>query len=266
VSNIYRVNYTYSTPNPRDHRNKESIEDCRLIDVDVTNLSRCAPLEVLSAHLELQGACVLDVGCGDGWLARSFVGQVGQVTGIDPTLAQLELARLHGSFTNLHYVRGVGELLPVKDAGVDIVIYFNSLHHVATAAQEKALVEGARVLKDKGYVYIQEPVAAGSCYELCRPVEDEQFLYAYAYERIRSVSLGGLFFQTAEEWFLSDYTYADFETFCKEMLCVNSTRSEGLEQHKAVLREDFKRLGKQKADGWHFDQVQRVNVLRKPWR
>jgi len=249
---------------PGSEKINEKIKEYRLIDVDVTNLSRRAPLDVLHVHLRLEGACVLDVGCGDGWLARSLAEQADRVTGVDPTLAQLELARVRGSSENLHYLLGVGELLPIKDAGVDIVIYFNSLHHVTTAGQDRALVEAARVLKNGGYLYIQEPVAAGSCYELCRPIDDEQPVYAYAHERIGSASLGGLFFHAAEESFLSDYIYADFEAFCEEMRCVDSTRSTRLEQHEALLRADFKRLGKQQADGWHFDQVQRVNVLRKP--
>lgn len=229
----------------------------------LSELESAEPLDVLRRNVPLDGARVLDVGCGNGWLSRELMEQAVHVSGIDPSPDQLRLANAAGSFENVVYLEGVGELLPLADGSVDIVIYYNSLHHVAGHNQEKALREAGRVLNAGGYLYIQEPVATGPCYELCRGIDDEGALYAHAQRVIGAVAHGLEFAQTIEEWFLMDYVYADFEALCSELSCVDSSRDEKLKRCEQTLRLDFDRLGRRQADGWHFGQVQRINVLRK---
>ena len=119
-------------------------------------------------------------------------------------------------------------------------------------------------MKKHSLLYIQEPVASGPAYELCRPLDDEAELYAHAFEVIREVTADGSFVQILEEWFTIDYRYDDFDAFCEEMACVKSDRSRRLDQIKTSLESDFFRLGRKESDGWRFAQVQRVNLLKKP--
>jgi len=219
---------------------------------------------VLFDHLPLEGATVLDLGCGNGWVAHALSVPTEHMIGLDPSLAQIGLATKPTPAANERYVCALGEALPFDDAGFDIVLLFNSFHHILISNQERALVECARVMKKGGLLYIQEPVASGPAYELCRPLDDEAELYARAFDAIVAVTAGGYFVQVLEEWFTIDYRYDDFEAFCEEMTCVKSDRSRRLDQLQTSLESDFFRLGRKESDRWHFAQVQRVNLLKKP--
>lgn len=222
------------------------------------------PVAVLFDHLPLEGAKVLDLGCGNGWVAHALSASTEQMIGLDPSFAQIDLATDTDPAANELYLCALGEALPFEDRSFDIVLLFNSFHHISISNQERALIECSRVMRNNGLLYIQEPVASGPAYELCRPLDDEAELYAHAFDVIRVVTAGGNFVQILEEWFSIDYRYDDFEAFCEEMTCVKSDRGRRLDQLKPSLESDFLRLGRKESDGWTFAQVQRVNLLQKP--
>jgi SAM-dependent methyltransferase len=219
---------------------------------------------VMFDHLPLEGASVLDIGCGNGWVARALSAPTERMIGLDPSMAQIGLATKTKSVANEFYVCALGETTPFDDAGFDIVLLFNSFHHISITNQERALDECMRVMKRGGLLYIQEPVASGPAYELCRPLDDEAELYASAFDVIHSVTAKGYFVQVLEEWFNIDYCYDDCESLTEELICVNPDRLRRLDQLKTSLDSDFYRLGRKESDGWHFAQVQRVNLLKKP--
>lgn len=221
-------------------------------------------VDVLFDHLPLEGATVLDLGCGNGWVARALSASTERMIGLDPSLAQIGLATNADPAANELYLCALGEALPFDGAGFDIVLLFNSFHHISISHQQRALVECARVMKQGGLLYIQEPVASGPAYELCRPLDDEAELYARAFDAIRAATARGDFVQVLEEWFTIDYRYDDCEALSEELICVNPDRRRRLEELKASLESDFVRLGRKESDGWHFAQVQRVNLLKKP--
>ena len=103
-------------------------------------------LDVLRELLDPAGKRVIDVGCGDGALARALTREGARVTGveIDGTMLAPALAALPAG--DERYVEGRGESLPFADESADVVIYFNSLHHVPAGLQAKALAEARRVL------------------------------------------------------------------------------------------------------------------------
>ena len=71
-------------------------------------------------------------------------------------------------------VRATGEALPISTETVDIVLYFNSLHHLAPALHAAALAEAARVLVPDGDLVVIEPMAENDYFELLRPIEDRR--------------------------------------------------------------------------------------------
>jgi len=92
-------------------------------------------------------ASVLDVGCGEGQISR-LASEIGAstVVGIDPTWAQLSVARERGG--PAAYCRGVADGLPFPNASFDAVVACLVFEHID--AVDKALAEVGRVLGPGG--------------------------------------------------------------------------------------------------------------------
>jgi 2-polyprenyl-3-methyl-5-hydroxy-6-metoxy-1,4-benzoquinol methylase len=90
---------------------------------------------------------VLDVGCGEGLLARQLSGIARQVTGIDcdaPTIALAKEQTLEG---NVVYVLGDFLVHPFKPRSFDAVVSVAALHHMDTTA---ALSRMQQILRPGG--------------------------------------------------------------------------------------------------------------------
>jgi ubiquinone/menaquinone biosynthesis C-methylase UbiE len=92
------------------------------------------------------GAATLEVGCGEGRVARDLVARGHRVTGLDasPTLLRAAAEADPGS----RYVEGPAEALPFEDGAFDLVVAYNSLMDVADMPM--AVREAARVLAPGG--------------------------------------------------------------------------------------------------------------------
>ena len=85
---------------------------------------------------------VLDVGCGEGQVARRAAALGARVVGVDPTAAQLAGAVARGG--GVGYARAAAEHLPLPDGAVDAVVICLTLEHLEPF--EPAVHEMARVL------------------------------------------------------------------------------------------------------------------------
>jgi len=102
-------------------------------------------LPLVARHL--RGARrVLDIGCGEGQVARRIAALGAGVIGIDPTPSQVAVARARGG--GPHYGRARGEALPCRDAAFDAVLLCLAIEHID--AFETAIQEVARVLEPGG--------------------------------------------------------------------------------------------------------------------
>jgi SAM-dependent methyltransferase len=104
-------------------------------------------LPLVTAHL--QGARrVLDVGCGEGQVARHVTGTVpgSEVVGVDPSVAQLAVAAERGG--GPRYLRAEADRLPVASATCDAVVACLVFEHITEV--DEALAEVARVLRPAG--------------------------------------------------------------------------------------------------------------------
>lgn len=97
------------------------------------------------AHLA-GSTSVLDVGCGEGQLARRIASLGAWTVGLDPTSAQLATAQARGG--GVAYVQAQAEMLPLASDSVDAVVICLTLEHLDPF--EPAIHEMARVLATGG--------------------------------------------------------------------------------------------------------------------
>jgi SAM-dependent methyltransferase len=89
---------------------------------------------------------VLDVGCGDGQIARALTQQGSHVLGVDPTQMHIDIANQRAGGPT--YVLGSATALPVDDASQDAVVACLVFEHIDEV--DAAIAEVARVLKPGG--------------------------------------------------------------------------------------------------------------------
>ena len=111
-----------------------------------------------------EGETVLDLGSGGGidvLLSAKRVGPAGKVYGLDMTDEMLELAeknRAAAGATNVEFLKGFIEEIPLPDASVDVVIS-NCVINLASDKQA-VLDEIARVLRPGGRVGVTDVVSS----------------------------------------------------------------------------------------------------------
>ena len=212
--------------------------------------------------LKLNGKRVLDVGCGDGELANKIAHAGAEVIGIDPNPKRIETAR-RSAQSGTEFQQGTAEALPFNDATADIVIFFNSLHHVPISAMDKALSEAARVLKSGGILYVSEPIAAGAHFEAMRPISDETHVRAEALAAVRRLGSGGLFRQESEEVNKVVRFEESFETYCRRMIDTDPARETMVLAKKEEIRARFESSARKTPEGYEIDRQTRFNLLVK---
>ena len=121
---------------------------------DVEYTEQLLPL----AARHMRGASsVLDVGCGEGQIARLAVsGGATRVVGVDASAAQIAEARRRGGGAS--YARASATGLPVAGASFDVVVSCLVLEHVADL--DAALDEVSRVVRPGGrlVLFINHPM------------------------------------------------------------------------------------------------------------
>ncbi len=220
------------------------------------------PTQPLDELLELDGRDVLDVGCGEGWLARRLASAGARAVGLDPSADALERARGDElSDASVRYVEGAAEALPFADGSFDVVIFFNSLHHVAPESMDGALGEAARVLRGDGLLYVQEPLAEGPSFELLRPVNDETPVRRAAQLALERASETRFAELVGRDVVLA-VRHRDFDALRTHTVNVDPARAPAFAEHESALHDAFEHLGRPLEEGgYEFDQSFRINLF-----
>lgn len=114
-------------------------------------------------YLFKSGGKMLDVGCGSGWLARSFSEKGMVITGIDVSQEQIDAAndlKLKTNDANLTFI--CSDLLDWDcsdlESHFDVIFVSAFLHHLPMVELDEVIQKIAFVLKKGGKVYLYEPL------------------------------------------------------------------------------------------------------------
>ncbi len=221
-------------------------------------------IEALRRHAELAGCDVLDVGCGNGGLARELAALGARVTGIEVSEQQLAAARAADDGSGrTRYLVGRAEAIPLADESFDLVVFRASLHHVPVQRMPTALREAARVLRPGGLLYAAEPLAAGDFYALVSIVDDEDEVREAAQRALASAASLGLRHVATEDYELEGHTH-DLETLRQRMVAVDPERAAIFDARREMLEQRFAALGEPAEDGGRrFTEPMRAVILSR---
>jgi 2-polyprenyl-6-hydroxyphenyl methylase/3-demethylubiquinone-9 3-methyltransferase len=96
-----------------------------------------ARVDYVASRIRIDGARILDVGCGGGLLAEALAKRGGKVTAIDLAPAMIQTARLHTAESGVaidYRVQDASELAAQSPNAFDVVACMEMLEHVADPA------------------------------------------------------------------------------------------------------------------------------------
>ena len=108
-------------------------------------------LEQLKAAFGERPLAILDVACGGGFLANPLARAGHEVTGVDLSLASLEVAHRHDPTGRVTYLVQDARMLAFPEGSFDAVCMMDFLEHVED--RDAVLAEAARVLKPSGQLF-----------------------------------------------------------------------------------------------------------------
>jgi ubiquinone/menaquinone biosynthesis C-methylase UbiE len=216
---------------------------------------------ILDELLRLQGATVLELGCGKAEKTRIVAQQAASVLALEVDEKQLAKNLAITDLPNVRFAHGGAEKIPAEDANFDIVLMFKSLHHVPVELMDSAFSEIHRVLKPDGVAYISEPVYAGEFNEILKLFHDEKAVRDAAFAAEQRAISSGRFTLGSQKFFMQPMHFASFGQFDEQVLKVTHTEhklsAETLEKVRAKFNAHMTR------DGAAFHMPIRVDLLKK---
>jgi len=223
----------------------------------------CDELDVLAELLPLDGARLLELGCGAAEKTRQIVEQsdVREIVAAEVDQVQHQKNLRLDDLPQVSFKTYGAEAVDEPDSSFDCVLMFKSLHHVPLPVLDTALAEIARVLKPGGLAYISEPVFAGEFNEIIRLFHDESLVRREAFEAVRRAVAGGVLELADERFFSNRIRLQSFSQFEQGILNVTHTEHNVTPELLERVRAKFESY--RGPDGYVFEIPNRVDLLRK---
>lgn len=229
---------------------------------DPTASAVCDESEIYRSLLRLEGANILELGCGKAEKTRAIAqnGRIGSLTALEVDQVQ-HAKNLKLALPNVSFRLGGAEAIPSPDNQFDIVLMFKSLHHVPLDLMDQALAEIKRVLKPGGLAYLCEPVYAGDFNDILRMFHDEKVMREAAFAAIERAVQCGLFELIEQKFFSTPGHFDNFEQFEERILQVTHTQHRLAPELYQAVKDKFMRH--MTAIGVEFLNPLRVDLLRR---
>ncbi len=104
---------------------------------------------------------VLELGCGDGYVAASLLAAIPDVTGVtlvDASAAMIEAAkaRLHKHYAGLTFAHSSIEDVEIRTGSYDLVYSFLAIHHLNHSEKRKLYARVCAALLDGGFLFLED--------------------------------------------------------------------------------------------------------------
>ncbi len=217
--------------------------------------------EILDELLHLEGATVLELGCGKADKTRIVSTSASSVLALEVDEIQLANNLTITDMPNVRFAHGGAEKIPAKDSSFDIVLMFKSLHHVPVEMMDSVFAEIRRVLKPGGIAYISEPVFAGDFNEILRLFHDESLVREAAFAAAKRAVSSGILALVSQKFFLQPMQYENFSQFEEQILKVTHTDHKLSAETLEEVRSRFN--AHMTLDGAKFKMPIRVDLMKK---
>ena len=194
-------------------------------------------IEFLSEVLPLEGRHVLDIGCGNGQLAKIFASLGASVTGVDPSFSAIQAAR--DLAPRCRFQVAFAEVLPFPDGAFDYCIFLNSLHHVPAEQMGAAIWEAVRATESGGQVVVVEPLAEGSFFDVFRLIEDETEVRRAAQLALGRAERERLVKPVRSQTIIRSESFASFEAFVTRAVAAAPERGDAMALHRDAIEDRF---------------------------
>ncbi len=100
---------------------------------------------------------VLDIASGSGYGTFLLSSEARTAYGVEINQDAVDYSRVQYVRSNLKYLQGSVDSIPLEDRSVDVVVSFETIEHVSAELQVRMMEEIRRVLKDDGILFISSP-------------------------------------------------------------------------------------------------------------
>jgi len=223
----------------------------------ISELGRIPRVEaLLAATGDVAGARVVDIGCGEGQVARALAAAGAEVIGYDPFIGGTDwIAEGGGRYRLAH---ATADALPEDDASADVVLFVFSLHHVPQASMAAALAEARRVLKAGGRLCVAEPLAEGPGQYVMELYHDETEVRRNAMAAL-GAHAAPAFSSEQILYFSEGRSFTDFDAYAAQAFL--GMRFNGYTEADVLNPEVRRRFEEVLCDhGGKFEQRVRINI------
>jgi ubiquinone/menaquinone biosynthesis C-methylase UbiE len=227
-----------------------------------SNLGQMSRIDALLVVLpSLKDAYIIDLGCGEGEVARALAAGGARVSGYDPFVGE-PISWTQEREGEYRLGRARANAVPEADGCADAVLFVYSLHHVPQAALGGALAEAHRLLKPTGRLCVVEPVAEGPAQYVMELYHDETTVRGDALAALETYA-APRFGDEEISTFVESTTFPDFDAYAARAKLGARFNSYTVDQVTSPeVRERFSSMSALNRGA--FDQPVRINVFSRP--